>query len=1283
MLEIFSANERLPFLSVLLREAPLDDILSSIEKTAEEHLRGTRCAIRIHPPGSGPEPPEGDGPGWHHPVQSSSGEVVGTVSLFTGETAVAAPPPLLNGLAQLAALAYDHHRLSAEVRERTRLAALAVRISEIQSQTLSLQEMLQACTEAVVHELDMAFARIWLLDEAGDVLILAGSAGLSTNLHGAYSRVPVATSLKIGRMVHDRLPRLTNQVQQEPWIREPEWAKREGLVAYAGYPLIADDRVVGVMAMFAKHQLAEQTLQTLGTIAGGLAQAIIRNQADEQRRASLRDLGERVKELQALHQTASLLQSDAPSALLLPKIVSLLPSAWRYPDITAARLRFAEQEYATPGFRDTPWRQTADFHLSDGQSGRLEIVYLEERPGEAEGPFLREERWILDSLAEMLRNYLEGKQAERALRDSEERFQLIAQAANDALWDWSLADGSLWWNDGVQTLFGYAAAAVSPDITWWYAHIHQDDRPRVVAGVHAAIDNGRTFWRDEYRFLRADGTYAEILDRGYVMRDAEGRAVRMLGAMQDLTDNKRTEHALRESESRYRTLFNSIDEGFCILQVLFDDELKPVDYRFIETNPAFEQQSGMKNALGRTIRELVPGIEPVWFDIYGKVALAGEPTRFVNHAQSMGRWFDVYAFRIGEPQERKVAVLFTDVSERKRTEQELQGLAWLLQPNVRHDTTGQPYGDLTELNSHRQLLDSVGKSLLSEVASDYVGLLGTSGAVYERNGDYALGMFTSRWCQFMDQASRAQCRTDDNKAALESGRWHCHESCWESGRASMDTGQPVDIPCKGGIRLYAVPIKADNQVIGSINFGYGDPPKDPETLGMLAERYGVPVETLRKLSAEYQSRPPYIVELAKQRLHGSAKLLGEIVKRRQTEAALRSSEERLRSFSGRLEQLVHERTRELVQSQERLRTLATELNLAEQRERKRLAAELHDHLQQLLVLCKLKLGQGKRLAQEVPVCAENIQQVDDVLAEALTYTRTLVAELSPPVLRDHGLAAGLRWLGDYMKKHDMAVTVTVAEEDQLRIPEDQTVLVFQSVRELLMNSWKHAGTGTAAVIMERHADALRIEVQDNGRGFTVPADDTASERSPRFGLFSIRERMKAVGGSLDIESMPGRGTRCILKIPLSGHGTGILDVPRPLVQYVTESTHVPYKSGSIRVVLVDDHAMVRQGLRSVLDGYLDVDVVAEASDGEEALSAVDKLQPAVVVMDINMPRMNGIEATARIKAKHPGVQVIGLSVNAEGDNQDAMLRAGAQVLLTKEAAVEQLYGAILDAVKGR
>ena len=118
----------------------------------------------------------------------------------------------------------------------------------------------------------------------------------------------------------------------------------------------------------------------------------------------------------------------------------------------------------------------------------------------------------------------------------------------------------------------------------------------------------------------------------------------------------------------------------------------------------------------------------------------------------------------------------------------------------------------------------------------------------------------------------------------------------------------------------------------------------------------------------------------------------------------------------------------------------------------------------------------------------------------------------------------------------------------------------------------------------------------------------------------------------------------------------------------------------IRLLLVDDHAMMRQGLRSVLESHADIQIIGEASDGQEAIAMADTLRPAVVIMDINMPRLNGIEATAHIKAQHPDIRVIGLSVNAGPNNKEAMLKAGADMLLTKEAAVEELYRGIQSVV---
>jgi PAS domain S-box-containing protein len=132
------------------------------------------------------------------------------------------------------------------------------------------------------------------------------------------------------------------------------------------------------------------------------------------------------------------------------------------------------------------------------------------------------------------------------------------------------------------------------------------------------------------------------------------------------------EEALRESEARYQTLFNSVDAGICIFEMLFDADDNPIDYRWLELNPTFEKQTGLVDAVGKSARELVPDLDDSWFEIYGKVAMTGEPVRFENHAPAMDRWFDVYAVRVGRPEKRQVALFFNNITEQKQVERSLR-----------------------------------------------------------------------------------------------------------------------------------------------------------------------------------------------------------------------------------------------------------------------------------------------------------------------------------------------------------------------------------------------------------------------------------------------------------------------------------------------------------------------------------------------------------------------------------------------------------------------------------
>jgi PAS domain S-box-containing protein len=152
--------------------------------------------------------------------------------------------------------------------------------------------------------------------------------------------------------------------------------------------------------------------------------------------------------------------------------------------------------------------------------------------------------------------------------------------------------------------------------------------------------------------------------------DAEGVAV----FWRDVTARRRVERARRESDARYRALFESIGQGFCVLEMIFDEQGRPVDYRFLETNAAFVRQTGLKDPLGRTARELVPDLEAHWVEVYGRVATTGEPMRFQKGSEPMGRWFDVYAFRVGRPEERRVALLFSDISAARTAERERERL---------------------------------------------------------------------------------------------------------------------------------------------------------------------------------------------------------------------------------------------------------------------------------------------------------------------------------------------------------------------------------------------------------------------------------------------------------------------------------------------------------------------------------------------------------------------------------------------------------------------------------
>ncbi len=383
------------------------------------------------------------------------------------------------------------------------------------------------------------------------------------------------------------------------------------------------------------------------------------------------------------------------------------------------------------------------------------------------------------------------------------------------------------------------------------------------------------------------------------------------------------------------------------------------------------------------------------------------------------------------------------------------------------------------------------------------------------------------------------------------------------------------------------------------------------------------------------------------------------------------AEEELNRLTNTLEDRVRARTQALA-------AMASRLTVTEQRERRRLATELHDHLSQLLALAKMRITQIST--------NQDLQRIDDlaeVIDQALTYSRTLITELSPTALFEQGIRAGLDSLAARMKLQGLDVQIDAPKEELPVLPEDMTILVYEAIRELLFNVLKHVPDRHAyVVIRQRSNNILDITVRDNGPGFD--ADHIPNDR---YGLTSVRERVRTLNGTLSLETSLDSGTTARIKLPLpQAADLKAPHLPDTSVDANSSGTGKRTRvtpSDVIKILIADDHAMVRDGLRSVLEKYSQIQIVGEAQDGEEAVALADGLRPDVVVMDVSMPRMSGIEATKQIRSRHPDIVIIAMSVNADPGTVGATASAGASGFVSKFEAAYKLHEAIQSALQVR
>ncbi|HHX64272.1 MAG TPA: PAS domain-containing protein [Chloroflexi bacterium] len=909
-----------------------------------------------------------------------------------------------------------------------------------------------------------------------------------------------------------------------------------------------------------------------------------------------------------------------------------------------------------------------------------------------------------------LHDVTERVQTEQLLRNTEHRLRNILDSSQDALYRTNLKTGRHeCLSPAIVTLTGF-----TPDefrqmsIPETHSHIHPDDLPGYLGLIEStASPREQRTGTIEYRFLHKDGRYRWLSNHFTVTYDAQGEPEWVTGILRDVTQRIRVDQALRESEERYRSLFNNISEGFGLITILRDEQGRPYDFRCLEANPALGEFMGRspQELTTHTWYELFPNTSPDWLQQFAHVEETGEPAHFQHYGDVSDRYCDAVATRHAPGQ---CAVVFRDISEQKRAEKECKELIERL--DTKH---ARLQAILDALPVGVWVIDADGQVVHYNQGIE--SIWGGPPPFSRHIGDYG-DDYRAWW--------------PDSEERVEPHEWAIVRALT---RGETVIAEEIEIETLDGRRkqilTYALPVQdPDSLPLGGVmvQVDVTDLKKARKALSESEERFRQLADAMPQLvwvgrpdgSLEYYNQrhqefgglfpqqdgtwdwtptlhpddiertvhawqhavetgDTYEIEYRAQMADGSYRWFltrsipvrdeqGRITRWYGTTTDidnLKRAEKALRELNETLELRVQARTAQL-------RALAAEIGQVEERERHRMARILHDHLQQLLVATQIQISIAQRT---VPVQGHHpLDQAHALLDQAIQASRNLTAELSPPVLYDAGLPAALGWLSRWMHEaHGLIVDLQI--DESVQVPDEGLrAFLFQSARELLFNVVKHAGVKHATLRRERSGDELLLTVKDDGVGF--PDEGDWSDKGS-FGLFGIRERLAYFGGSMEIETAPGRGTRVTIHMPSDTLRAGkeaasARDITQEIEKELTDEV------GRIRVLVADDHRMMRQGLVALLEQDEEIKVIGEAADGRETLELAMELQPDIVLMDVRMPVMDGVAATEQIRQNLPETRVIGLSMFAEPEIAARMRHAGAAAYLTKSGDMDEVLHTI-------
>lgn len=434
--------------------------------------------------------------------------------------------------------------------EQVRQRLLICEVAAAVTRSNTMQGMLQVCVEALVRYVDVALARIWTFNESENVLELTASAGLYTHIDRPHSRIRLG-QFKVGKVAQERTPHFTNDVLSDPQVGDKEWAERENVVAFAGYPLVIEDRLLGVIGMFARQPLNTTTADVIGPVAHEIALGIEHKRANE----ALREREEHIRLL--LDSTGEAIYGidlEGRCTFANSACARLLGynDSSQFLGRNMHELMHHTRKDGTP-YPEEECRILQAFKRNEGSHVDDEVLWR------ADGSNFLGEYWSYPicrdgKLAGAVVTFLditERRRLEDQFRRAQQRLRHVVVSSPAVLFTLAIAQGRIerisWVSDNLREILGHSPeAAISPN--WWRTKVHPDDLDGAMARTSAELfDRGHSTQR--WRFCHADGGYRWIRSELRLIRDDEGRPSEAVGAWSDITDRKLAE----EEQSRLRT----------------------------------------------------------------------------------------------------------------------------------------------------------------------------------------------------------------------------------------------------------------------------------------------------------------------------------------------------------------------------------------------------------------------------------------------------------------------------------------------------------------------------------------------------------------------------------------------------------------------------------------------------------------------------------------------------------------------------------------------------------